>query len=103
MRTCSLLLGMFLLIGGLSAPAARAQVVVRGNVRFGPPPRAYYGPRLRYYPPRPAVVYAVPPPVVVAPAPVYAPAPYYVAPPPVYYAPRPRYGWRGRGYHGRRW
>ena len=104
MRISALLFGMFLTFGLLGSPTAQAQVVVRGNVAIGPPPRTYYGPRPRYYPPRPAVGYAVPPPrpVIVVPAPVCAPAPYYVAPP-VYYAPRPRYGYRGRGYHGRRW
>jgi hypothetical protein len=69
---------------------ARAQVIVRGGY-YCPPPRAYYGPRY-YYPPRPAVVYAVPRPrrVVVVPAPYYAPRGYC--------APRPYY--RGPG---RRW
>ena len=93
MRTKSLFLAFGLVLLLLGSHAASAQV--RINVGVGYPPRAYYGPR--YYPPRPAVVYAVPPPVY------YAPAPVYYAPRPVYYAPRP-YGYRGgRGHYGRRW
>jgi len=93
-RPFFLLVALLLFAHLLSGPAAQAQVVVRANIGF-PPPRPYYGPRY-YYPPRPAVVYAVPPPVLLAPAP-------YCAPRPVYYAPRPYYGRRGRGYYGRRW
>ncbi|WP_310395693.1 hypothetical protein [Hymenobacter sp.] len=96
MKTRPFLLLLALLLAGqllASAPVA-AQISVRIGPRgyFGPP-RAYYGPR--YYPPRPAVVYAAPRPVVVVPAPYYAPRPVYYA------APRPYY--RGRGYYGRRW
>ena len=93
-----LALGLFLLL--LGSHAASAQVSV--NIGGGYHPRPYYGPRY-YYPPAPAVVYAVPPPRPV----IIAPAPYY-APRRVYYAPRPYYGYRGgyhKGYrgHGRRW
>ena len=83
------LLAVLLLAGAWGRPVA-AQV--RGNISFGYPPRAYYGPR-------PPVVYAVPPPPPV----YYAPRPVYYAPRPLYHAPRPYYG---RGYgrgHGRRW
>ena len=93
MRTNSMFLALSLGLL-LASHAAAAQIVVRTGVSFGPPPRAYYGPRF-YYPLRPAVVYAVPPPVVVVPAPYYAPR--------AYYAPRPYYGYRGRGHRGRRW
>ena len=87
-----LLLGALLLAGQLvaSRPAA-AQVIVRVGPAYCAP-RAYYGRPRYYYPPSPAVVYAVPPRVAV-PAPYYAPRPYY-------YAPRP-HGYRGR--YGRRW
>ena len=90
-----LTLALFLLL--LGSHAASAQVAVRGNISFGGPPRAYYGPR-NYYPSRPAVVYAVPPPVVIAP--YYAPRLHYHAP-----APRPYYGYGGQGGrgYGRRW
>ena len=95
MKTRSfLLLFVLLLVGQLLASRPATAQVIRGNISFGPPPRAYYGPRC-YYPPRPAVVYAVPPPVVVVPGPYYAPR--------AYYAPRPYYGYRGRGRWGRRW
>ena len=85
------LLVLLLLAGARGRPVA-AQM--RGNISFGYPPRAYYGPR--YYAPRPPVLYALPPPPPV----VVVPGPYY-APGPVYYAPRP-YGRRGWG-HGHRW
>ena len=85
----ALVLGLLL----VSSLAASAQVVVQGGIFL--PPRPYYGPRY-YYPPRPAVVYAVPsPPIFIAPAPYYAPRGYY--------APRPYYGYRGRRHYGRRW
>ncbi len=81
-----------LLVG---AQSAGAQVVIRGNIGAYGPPRVHYGPRY-YYPPQPAVVYAVPPPAVLV-----VPAPYYA--PHRYHAPRPYYyGHPGRG-HGRRW
>ena len=71
-----------LLALGLAAPAS-AQVIVSARVGrpwgYGPPPRAYYGPR-----------YYCPPPVVVYPAPAY------------YYGPRLRPFGYGRGWR-RRW
>ena len=54
MRTTSMFLALSLGLL-LASHAAGAQIVVRTGVSFGPPPRAYYGPRF-YYPPRPAVV-----------------------------------------------
>ena len=88
-KSLFLTLGLFVLLLGSQVAKAQVSVTIGGGY-----PRPYYGPRY-YYPPRPAVVYAVPPPVIVAPAPYYAPRP-------VYYAPRP-YGYRGRGHYGRRW
>ncbi|MBD2766569.1 hypothetical protein IC235_01525 [Hymenobacter sp. BT664] len=95
MRTKTLFFAFSLGLLLLVSQAANAQVVGWGGYYgpprgyYCPPPRGYYGPRF-YYPPRPAVVYAVPQPVVVVPAPYY--------PPRRYYAPRPYY--RGPG---RRW
>lgn len=95
MQTRSFILLVLLLLANALVRPAAAQVI-RGNISFGYPPRAYYGPR--YYAPPPPVVYALPPPPVVV-----VPDPYY-APRPGYYAPRPYYGHRGRGWgHGRRW
>ena len=93
MRTKSIFLALSVCLLLLGSQAVSAQV--RVNVGVGYPAPVYYGPRY-YYPPRPAVVYAVPPPVVVAP-------PVYYAPRPVYYAPRPRYYAPRYGHRGRRW
>ena len=79
-----------LLALGLAAPAS-AQVIVSARFGrpwgYGPPPRAYFGPR-GYCAPAPFVV--VPAPVLVYPAPAY------------YYGPPRRAFGYGRGWR-RRW